>query len=154
MDPRWGAGKSPETCHTVAGLRSAVDFERNSIPVPAFMVYPLFTHLRVSEKTSKTKDVQVSVSVRQALESATSTEQAVELVSEAIIAKTSRVMAMPRSNLEAQRTPVAYGVDSLVSVDLKAWFKNELDATVVTQDVLGELTIYALAEKVVRRSVY
>ncbi|RYP67274.1 hypothetical protein DL769_005813 [Monosporascus sp. CRB-8-3] len=148
MDPRWGAAVCTETCHTIAGLRSAADFERAAVPLPNFMAYPLFAHLRAAERQAKAKEAETSVDVAQALRSAASVEEVGCIIADAIIAKISHVMAMPPKNLESCRTPASYGVDSLVTVDMKTWFKKELHATVTTQDISGELTIDDLARKV------
>ncbi|KAI1873888.1 uncharacterized protein JN550_003157 [Neoarthrinium moseri] len=148
IDPRWGAAKNPDTCHTITGLRSAAEFEECGITLPEFMAYPLFTHLR-NKREARSKKTEDSITTAQSLELATSDEERADLVVDAIISKISRVMAMSPENLEPQRALVSYGVDSLVTVDVKAWFKKELGATVSTQDLIGELTIYDLAQKVV-----
>ncbi|KAH0592344.1 Polyketide synthase [Metarhizium humberi] len=152
MDPRLGAAENSDNCHTIAGLRSASDFQRHSVPLPAFMSHPLFTHLRASGRQGKANEAEATISIAQGLAGAASTEEAVDFVSDAIIAKISRIMAISPKDMETYRTLSSYGVDSLVTVDMKSWFKRELGATVGTKDILGELTIYGLAEKVVTGS--
>ncbi|PHH89603.1 hypothetical protein CDD83_5668 [Cordyceps sp. RAO-2017] len=152
MDPRWGAAKAVDSCHTISGLRSATDFERASLPLPPFMAYPLFTHLCASKPETTAETTEATVPIAKLLKTATSKEESLALVTEATIAKVSRVMAVSPKDLESHRTLSSYGVDSLVAVDLKAWFKKELGAVVATRDVLGKLSIQDLAEKIVEIS--
>jgi acyl carrier protein len=152
MDPRWGAAKDVNTCHTIAGLRSAVAFERNGIPLPAFMSYPLFSHLRVSVGRAKSDEADADIPISESLKNATSKEDAFDVATKAIVSKVSRVMAISPSDIECQRTLASYGVDSLVTVDLKTWFKRELGATIPTQHIVGALTINDLAAEVLEIS--
>ncbi|PYI01215.1 ketoacyl-synt-domain-containing protein [Aspergillus sclerotiicarbonarius CBS 121057] len=141
MDPRWGAAQSPRTCHTVAGVRSARDFHRQSIPLPGFMAYPLFSPLRAIAGVSQTAEEVAEAPVAQGLRAASSMAHAVELVTRAIVHKLARVMALAAKEIDAQRSLASYGVDSLVTVDLKAWFQREAGVTVASGDLLGDLAI-------------
>ncbi|KOS43962.1 hypothetical protein ACN38_g5123 [Penicillium nordicum] len=148
MDPRWCAAQSPDTCHTVAGIRSAKDFHRQSIPLPGFMAYPLFSPLRAIANSSGAEKEEVEVPVTQALRSARSTPAAVEVVTRAIVMKLARVMAIPAKEIDPARTLASYGVDSLVTVDLKAWFKRDVGVNITSADLLGDVSMQGLAEKV------
>ena len=147
MDPSWGAAQSPGTCHTVAGVRSARDFQRQSIPLPGFMAYPLFSPLRAIAGASQTAEEVAEAPIAQGLRGATSMEDAVELVTRAIVYKLARIMALSAKEIDAQRSLASYGVDSLVTVDLKAWFQREVGATVASGDLLGDSTIVQLAQQ-------
>ncbi|PWY90361.1 hypothetical protein BO94DRAFT_574133 [Aspergillus sclerotioniger CBS 115572] len=147
MDPSWGAAQSPGTCHTVAGVRSARDFHRQSIPLPGFMAYPLFSPLRAIAGASQTAEEVAEAPIAQGLRGATSMEDAVELVTRAIVYKLARIMALSAKEIDAQRSLASYGVDSLVTVDLKAWFQREVGATVASADLLGDSAIVQLARQ-------
>nr|QTX15960.1 polyketide synthase [Aspergillus westerdijkiae] len=154
MDPRWCAAKSPETCHTVAGVRSAKDFHRLSIPLPGFMAYPLFSPLRAIANASGADKTETEVPVTQALRSARSIPTAVEVVTRAIVMKLARVMAISAKEIDPTRTLGSYGVDSLVTVDLKAWFKRDVGVNVGSGDLLGDVSIQGLAEAVAGTSEF
>nr|UVI58158.1 polyketide synthase [Aspergillus roseoglobulosus] len=154
MDPRWCAAQSPETCHTVAGVRSAKDFHRLSIPLPGFMAYPLFSPLRAIANSSGAEKEDDEVPVTQALRSARSLPAAVEVVTKAIVMKLARVMAISAKEIDPARTLASYGVDSLVTVDLKAWFKRDVGVNVASGDLLGDICMQGLAEKVAGTSEF
>ncbi|KAI9036136.1 type I polyketide synthase [Aspergillus affinis] len=154
MDPRWCAAQSPDTCHTVAGVRSAKDFHRQSIPLPGFMAYPLFSPLRAIANSSGAETGEAEVPVKQALRSARSIPAAVEVVTRAIVMKLARVMAISAKEVDPARTLASYGVDSLVTVDLKAWFKRDVGVNVASGDLLGDVSMQGLAEKVAGTSEF
>nr|UVI58162.1 polyketide synthase [Aspergillus muricatus] len=154
MDPRWGAAHSPETCHTVAGVRSAKDFHRLSIPLPGFMAYPLFSPLRAIANSSGAEAEETELPVTQALRTAQSVSAAVEVVKKAIVMKLARVMAIPAKEIDPTRTLASYGVDSLVTVDLKAWFKRDVGVNVASADLLGDICMQGLAERVAGTSEF
>nr|UVI57908.1 polyketide synthase [Aspergillus pulvericola] len=154
MDPRWCAAQSPETCHTVAGVRSAKDFHRQSIPLPGFMAYPLFSPLRAIANSSGAEKEEAEVPVTQALRSSRSVPAAVEVVTKAIVMKLARVMAISAKEIDPARTLASYGVDSLVTVDLKAWFKRDVGVNVASGDLLGDVSMQGLAEKLAGTSEF
>ncbi|KAL4745333.1 acyl transferase/acyl hydrolase/lysophospholipase [Aspergillus terricola var. indicus] len=139
MNPRWDAAQSPETCHTAVGVRSARDFHRLSIPLPGLMVFPLFSPLRAIASSSGAEKEGGKVPVTQALRSACSLPAAVEVVTKAIIIKLARLMAIPPKDTDQRRTLASCRIDSLVAVDLKAWFKRDVGANVTIEDLLGDL---------------
>ncbi|KAH8435219.1 MDR/SDR family oxidoreductase [Aspergillus melleus] len=154
MDPRWCAAQSSETCLTVAGVRSAKDFHQLSIPLPGFMAYPLFSPLRAIASSSGADKPETQVSVTQALRSARSMETAVEVITKATLTKLARVMAISAKEIDPARTLASYGVDSLVTVDLKAWFKRDVGVNVASGDLLGDISMQGLAERVAGRSEF
>lgn len=147
MDPSWCAAQSPDTCHTVAGIRSAKDFHRQSIPLPRFMAYPLFSPLRAIANSSGAEKEEAEVPVTQALRSARSIPAAVEVVTRAIVMKLARVMTISAKEIDPARTLASYGVHSLVTVDLKAWFKRDVGVDFTSADLLGDVSMQGLAEK-------
>nr|UVI57903.1 polyketide synthase [Aspergillus elegans] len=154
MDPRWCAAQSPDTCHTVAGVRSAKDFHRMSIPLPGFMAYPLFSPLRAIASSSGAGKEEAEVPVMQALRAVRSVPAAVEVVTKAIVMKLARVMAISAKEIDPARTLASYGVDSLVTVDLKAWFKRDVGVNVASGDLLGDVSMQGLAEKMAGSSEF
>lgn len=152
MDPRWAAGASTTTCHTVAGIRSAADFRQHSLPLPGFMSAPLFSHLMETTASVKSKAKANDVPLSTSLKAAASRNEAVSLIVSAIVAKLSRTMLISPEKLETTRSMVSYGVDSLVAVDLRSWFKKELAMNVTMDVILGEIPMTELAEMATKSS--
>lgn len=90
----------------------------------------------------------------QALRSARSHPTAVEIVTKAIMMKLARVMAISAKEIDPARTLASYGVDSLVTVDLKTWFKRDVGVNVASEDLLGDICMQGLAEKVAGTSEF
>ena len=51
-----------------------------------------------------------------------------------------------------QKPMVAYGLDSLVAVEIRNWMAGELEAKVPLLELMTSASLVALAEVVVRRS--
>nr|A2R6H1.2 RecName: Full=Highly reducing polyketide synthase otaA; AltName: Full=Ochratoxin biosynthesis cluster protein 1; AltName: Full=Ochratoxin biosynthesis cluster protein A [Aspergillus niger CBS 513.88] len=147
MDPAWGAAQSIQTCHTVVGVRSARDFQRQSIPLPGFMAHPLFSPLLAIAGRSQTAEQAAEAPVSQGLREASSMEAAVEVVTRAIVHKLARIMALSVQEIDPQRSLGSYGVDSLVTVDLKAWFQREVGVSIGSGELLGEMAMTQLAQQ-------
>ncbi|KAJ5183899.1 hypothetical protein N7492_001515 [Penicillium capsulatum] len=158
MDPSWGAARRPQTCHTVAGIRSPQDFHRESTPLPDFMTYPLFSSLQAIAGTSQgaeqAAEQVIDAPVSQGLHGATSMESAVAVVTRAIVHKLARIMALSAPEIDADRSLASYGADSLVAVDLKAWFQRDVGFSVAAGDLLDELAIAQLAWRAVKGSQF
>lgn len=160
MDPRWftaaAAVSTEEHCHTVAGLRSSLSFERESVPLPDFMSYPLFSQFLKTAATTKSggrvENVINGASLTSSLKSATSLDKAASLITRATIAKVSRTMLIAVEDLDPTRSMASYGVDSLVAVDLRSWFNRHVGASFTTDEILGELSMADLAHAAAKSS--
>ncbi|KAK5990264.1 Highly reducing polyketide synthase otaA [Cladobotryum mycophilum] len=156
MDPRWGPAKSAKTCHTIAGLRTAADFLRDGVPLPYFMSLPLFSYFMKTKALTKSNVAAgggtESIPLATLLKTVGTMEQAVSLMTKAIISEVSSAMLMLPNELEPARSMVSYGIDSLVAVDLRSWFKRSVGVSLGTDDILSDMSMEALAEKVIKSS--
>lgn len=145
IDPKWKATTSVETCHTLAGLRSAAYFSQRGLPPPAFMHSPFFSHLRTpsNPRNSKTEK-EDEFAINDLLKAGNSLEIAADAISKAIAWKLSRVMSIPTEDIDLSRSLTSYGVDSLVIVDFRTWITKEMGATVRSSDILSEKSILQL----------
>lgn len=155
LDPHWGASRSVETCHTIAGVRSASRFHEHRTPIPGFMNDPLFTMIRnssIGSTDSEGQDQEVSISTL--LRDSESLQVAAHHVAEAIIHKLSGVMSFPVGEIDPSQGLASYGVDSLVTIDFRTWIAKEMGAAVSTVDILDGGNIIDLSEKVARQSKF
>ncbi|KAG6365507.1 hypothetical protein INS49_007118 [Diaporthe citri] len=98
-----------------------------------------------SQSSSKGRVMQVKAQ----LESAQNTEAARAIVSAGFLAQLKRVLRLPEeSELDESTTLVELGVDSLVAVDMRAWFLKEVGVNVPTLKILGGGSISDLVDTV------
>lgn len=136
----------------VLGLPTAEMCSRNGIPPPTYLNYSLFTHLRTIA-TSKDKETgsQNSISTAALLTAASSTDEAVAVVTNGVVERLSSLLAVPASELDAKRFGFG-GVDSLVAMEFRSWIVKELKAEVSLLDIMGAQNVAELSAKIAQVS--
>lgn len=71
----------------------------------------------------------------------------------ALAQKISEFLLVPVEEIDAQRSPESLGIDSLVAVELRTWFKDGFGASVSTMDILKAKSFRALGEKAAEKMV-
>ncbi|KAL2867348.1 type I polyketide synthase [Aspergillus lucknowensis] len=110
-----------------------------------------FSHLVKYEGTTQ-KAAGDSVDAITLLSSATQVEEAVEIVTTAILQQLSKLIATPVEMLSAAQSLDSYGVDSLVAVELRNWIGAYLQANVQLMVLRGTGSIAQLAQIVAKES--
>ncbi|KAL8747818.1 MAG: hypothetical protein Q9190_000362 [Brigantiaea leucoxantha] len=95
-----------------------------------------------------------TVSYKALLESAKSLAEAGDMTAKGLAKKLSVSLSMPEEDVEINRPIHAYGVDSLVAVEVRYWFLKELKAEVAVFDILESESIRQLSVLAARRSEY
>lgn len=125
------------------------------IDEPWWVRDPIFKHLyniRTTSSEGQAHKGDVSLNHVAMLKNATSTEAAEAIVIQATREKIAKVLSVKVEDVEAAVPLTAYGVDSLVAVELRTWFFKELGAEVAVFDIMSDSTIEALSVKVVAKS--
>ena len=91
--------------------------------------------------------------VKTALASATSLAQAAEIVEDALAMKLAHSMSMAPEDLDSSKPVSAYGVDSLVSMEIRNWIGGALKSNTALFDVLDSGPIEDLAAKIAENSI-
>ena len=86
------------------------------------------------------------------LQAVKSPAEAVDIVTDALRAKVAKILSLELEDVDPEKTLDAYGVDSLVAVEIGIWFKTTMEATLPIFDILGKNSIRALAMVVVEKS--
>lgn len=76
----------------------------------------------------------------------------VQVVLRALSAKLARAMSIPPEDVEPGKALSAYGVDSLMAVELRNWIGREFCAAVAVFDIMGGVPIASVADLVTARS--
>lgn len=151
IDPRQNKGHDhagqPQS-QLILGLPTAEICRQNSSPSPSYLNFSLFTHQR-STAVMDHAETGEQVTIRTAtLLAATATfSEAVEVVSDGIVEKLSALLAIPVSEIDAQRFGFS-SIDSLVALEFRSWIMKELDAELSVLDIMGAQNIRSLSEKV------
>ena len=86
------------------------------------------------------------------LRHATSLVAAVQSVYESLGEKFASILMIPPDDITPTKPVVAYGLDSLVAIEIRNWLDRELEAKVPLMELLSASSLTALAESVVGRS--
>ena len=86
------------------------------------------------------------------LRQATSLTTAVQSVYASLVEKFSSILMIPAEDITPSKPVVAYGLDSLVAIEIRNWLERELEAKVPLMQLLSASSLTALAETVVERS--
>ncbi|KAJ5964727.1 uncharacterized protein N7479_004603 [Penicillium vulpinum] len=146
-------GNASSRSQLVLGLPTAEMCRQNGVPLPTYLNYSMFTHFR-NTTTAKSNEVgsqQKTVSTAAFLSAASGFEGAVAVVSDGIVERLASLLAVPSSELDAQRFGFG-GIDSLVAMEFRAWIVKELKAEVSLLDIMGAENIRTLSEKIAGRS--
>lgn len=108
-----------------------------------------------SGSTADTSDCTAAgndINVAKLLSGATSLMEAASVISDALMHKLSKALAVPLENLDPGQAMHTYGVDSLVAVELRNWFAHALDADVAVFEILGGATFDDIGARVAGKS--
>jgi aryl carrier-like protein len=115
-----------------------------------------FSHLRKHALAQHSSDGAHSnpaaPSFRKSLLEATTVEAAATLIAEQIVRKVAAVMGIDTSDVRAEKSLSKYGVDSLAAVELRNWFWKGMKAIVRLFELLADVPIRVLAEKIAAKS--
>lgn len=123
-------------------------------PLPRWASDPKLLHVvanLLSDASSGAEDDR-GTAVQHQLKQADSLELAVELACQALIKKISNLLTIETEDVDRRKPVVAYGLDSLVAVELRNWITVDLEANVPLMELMSSPSIENLAEKISRKS--
>ncbi|KAI1344184.1 polyketide synthase [Xylariaceae sp. FL0016] len=143
-----------ETCQVVLRPGIPQELKAKGMVPPAWMDDPLFSHLAQIETENATEQTTVGQEVKHAtlLAGAPSKEEAIQIVLDALLLKLTRVLSIALANLDPTKPLHAYGVDSLVAVDVRSWLLKELGSELSIFDMTSQPNILRLAETAATKS--
>ncbi|KAL7937160.1 putative polyketide synthase [Trichoderma chlorosporum] len=151
--------------HTVAqaqgqvllGLKTPADLLSKGRNPPELMDRPLFAPFSsiagsgaaASNGANTNQEAAAGARFRQAVDAG----ERADIVLRALAARLARAMSISSDDVESNKTLSHYGVDSLMSVDLRNWLGREFGATLSVFDIMGGSSISKIVGLVVERSV-
>lgn len=132
----------------VLGLPTGEMCRQNNIPKPAYLDYPLFTHMRTVDSVGSVEKVnENTISTSAQIRATSNLSDTISVVSQGIIERLSSLLALPSSEINPLKFSFST-IDSLVSMEFVSWIVKELKAEVSLLDVMGAQNIQALGQKI------
>lgn len=75
------------------------------------------------------------------LQGVKSREEAASILANALMQRLSNALAVPMENLDSSWQMHVYGVDSLITIEIRSWLNQKPKAKVAIFEILGEVTI-------------
>ena len=94
------------------------------------------------------------VLLRSRLQQAKTPEAAVELICHSLTWKLSKLLLIPPEDVDTKKPVVAYGLDSLIAVELRNWMTVELRAGVPLMEVMNAPSIESLSGQLAVKSEF
>lgn len=145
------ADKNPECDYTQTITGVKLDPTK---PLPFWAMDPKMSEiLPTMDKTANGGggDDQAA-SVRKALKRCTSNDEAVRIVCDAIVNKLSAISLTPKEHFDVHKNMNAYGMDSLVAVEVRNWMASELGVNLSLFEFMKITNVLQLSKVVVGKS--
>lgn len=132
----------PLKTQVVVGVDVPASLKLRDMNPPTFMRRPpfrLFYNMSSGGTADKSDSTAAGndINVVKLLSRVSSLSEAASVISDALMHKLSKALAVPLENLDPGQAMHTYGVDSLVAVELRNWFAHALDADVAVFEILG-----------------
>jgi acyl carrier protein len=111
-----------------------------------------FAHVWSRAAPRASKSSKDAFDVQAVLRSASSAEVAVEAVYTGLKEKLAGLLSVATKEIQSDRSVSSYGVDSLISVELRNWITGHLGGHVQMLELMSSLSMMQLSDLIARRS--
>ncbi|OTA96302.1 hypothetical protein M434DRAFT_375109 [Hypoxylon sp. CO27-5] len=158
--PHTTSTLSPWSTQVITGAGPAGKVDQQAMDAMQYLKRPLFRTFRqinahgadASTKARTTQDEKTNYGAL--LRGAESLNEAGAIVAAALAKKLARALSVPEEDIDTTRPAHSYGVDSLVAVELRFWFSNEMKADISVFSILANDPILALGRLAAGKSEY
>jgi aryl carrier-like protein len=148
--------RSKTNCQVVTGLGTqgmAEGSDASPDELPFWFRDAKFSHLlQMGRKQVHEADSENGLRLTESIPAAKSLSEAANVICDAIIEKMAKMLGMPAESIDSSQSMAAYGLDSLVAVELRNWLFREAKADVAVFEVLGKGSLVALAGDIALKS--
>jgi aryl carrier-like protein len=149
--------RSQAGCQVITGLgtQGMIEAGGDTSPdeVPFWFHDAKFSHLlQMGRKHAKEADAERGLRLIEAIPAAESLSEVTHVVCDAIIGKMAKMLGVPAESIDSSQSMAAYGLDSLVAVELRNWLFREAKADVAVFEVLGKGSLMGLAREIALKS--
>lgn len=158
-DPNCLATLRPYDSQVVSGLAGAETLEGDHFRSVYWTNKAMFrnlVHLSAMRDASDNKDTSKGSKddLSSLLSSAPSQDAAVEIALRALIDRFAKVMTVSAADIDPQRPISTFGIDSLVSLELRYWMQRELKAEINVIEIMSAAGLEGMASMAVTRSEF
>ena len=145
-----------DNCQVVVGLAPPSTIRARGAEVPDFMHTPLYRTLHRIDQPGDTSTPTKEVTVDYEAEFAAvgSLAEAGAIVTTRLTERLAQALSMPATDIDTNKPLPAYGVDSLVAVELRNWIAKHVKAELAVFDLMTAKSIVAVGETVAGKSKY
>ncbi|KAL1851394.1 hypothetical protein Daus18300_012576 [Diaporthe australafricana] len=149
---------SHEQAQVIVGIEAPAAVLAKGLDLHHSIRRPIFSHLFAIDRSyalrsNSSKGMQ-ELDRALVLREAISDKEATELVIKWFRTKISQVLGLSIDDTDMSRPAHTYGIDSLVSIDLKNWFRREIGADVQVFNLLGNSPLEELAREATLQSSF
>jgi hypothetical protein len=157
-EPAKGSAPTSWPAQVALGMDNPNKMLRSGMELPTWMHEPMYKQLhniRFGEGDSNSSaDGSGNVACSALLSTATSLDEATEIVATAIVRKLCKALSTSERDIDTGKPLHDFGVDSLVAVELRSWFMKDIGSDVAVFDIMGNLSIHELGELAAKRSQF
>lgn len=115
---------------------------------PVWAADPLFAHFLPSTNShDKTDGAQFDRDdIRKLIQDAETEAEVVEILQEALCAKIETMLQLPTGSVDADALLTELGIDSLVAVEIRAWFSKKVGIDVPVVKILGRSSLLQICQ--------
>ena len=103
-------------------------------------------HLDTTVKTTN------MISLRDSLKLAVTVEEAEALVYAGLVDKVSAILMIAKDDIDGRQPISAYGLDSLVAVEIRNWVTRQTEANLQVLELLSSGSLLSLSHHIVKKS--
>jgi len=145
-----------DSSQIITALPVPAELRKRGIVEPAFLSRPILSHLHsispddlsTSQPTENGHDTPVEFSLKEAK----TVEEASHIICSEILLQLAKLLAVDKETIDAKKPINAFGVDSLIAVEIRNWFLKAVGADVPVFEILESTPIAELAQRVTQKS--
>ncbi|GAW22514.1 hypothetical protein ANO14919_120510 [Xylariales sp. No.14919] len=133
-------------------ISTGLNLEEIGSAVKTWRINPIFSHLisRAHGSTSPKNQQSSASSAATQLKNAENEQQIMEIVTNAVLSKLRITLQLNDSHQLLDASSDAIGIDSIIAVDMRSWFRQELKVEISILDIVNSRTIRDMLELVSR----
>ncbi|KAI1371047.1 hypothetical protein F4677DRAFT_464565 [Hypoxylon crocopeplum] len=145
---------SPWSTQVITGAGMPAKTEKPDVDASQHLKRPLYRHLQKNkEQANNASQVQINkIDYSALLREAGGLEEASSIIATALATRLARALSVPQEDIDTTKPAHSYGVDSLVAINLRFWFQNEIKADISVFNVLSNDSIVELARLAASKS--
>ena len=148
---------SPMKAQPIVGLVAPAQFRAKGLEPPSWMENPMLAPLARMDLTGPSSSTAITDSAADSVDyaakfAASPSVRAGEVVTEALVQKLAKAITFPPTGIDTAKPLHAYGVDSLLAVEIRNWFAKVFEADIAVFDIMGKGSIDAIGAVVAAKS--